>query len=569
MSDLTPRDLGLPAKFARFWNGQEDLITRLACNESGCRFSLLSAPTGSGKSVIYMATAAMAGTRTLVLTSTKGLQAQLNRDFSSMGLVDVRGANNYTCLATEKGGELTDYGNPGTTCDEGPCRAGVRCSMKPTTMSPDVEGCLYYDAVRRARESQLVVTNYAYWMTNNAHADPEALGSFDLLVLDEAHVAPDELASFCAVELGREELKTLDLRLPAVEESVNSWILWAEEALKIARAARDRARNELGNVASDRRKAVKMVKRLTDLVFRLGRLAGAHSWRRSDPGRPDVAIPGMSTDWVAEYTPMGALFSPVWAHAYAEEFLTVGTPRVLLVSAVLQEATARYLGIDPATFEFIEVGSTFDPARRPLIYVPTTAVSYGMTEGQIRIWINRVDSIVGRRLDRKGIIHTRSYDRAKLILERSKYRHLMLSHTTRTTRDVVARFMSAAAPCILVSPSVEEGYDFPGDLVRYQILAKVPFVDPRNPLMKARAKSDKNYLDYLAALSVIQQVGRGMRSADDMCESIIIDDHWAWWRKKAKGLFPRWFRAAWCESQQVPEPLVFDSLSGNRATGAV
>jgi Rad3-related DNA helicase len=122
----------------------------------------------------------------------------------------------------------------------------------------------------------------------------------------------------------------------------------------------------------------------------------------------------------------------------------------------------------------------------------------------------------------------------------------MLGHTTRTARDTIAAFMRAKAPCVLVSPSVEEGYDFAGDMCRYQIIAKVPFVDMRSLLMQARVRSDKNYSNYLTALSIIQQVGRGMRAEDDWTETFIIDDHWTWISRvmMKQGLLPKWFTAA-------------------------
>jgi Rad3-related DNA helicase len=549
---MEPVDLGLPAKFAQFRRGQSDTALGIACADK--RFYLLSAPTGSGKSIIYMAVARLLDTRTLVLTSTKGLQAQLNRDFASIGLTDIRGQNNYRCVAVDAGGELSAFGVPGTMCDEGPCRIGVQCAFKPTQGNEDQAGCLYYDAVRRAREARLVVTNYAYWMTNNKYADPAALGEFGLLILDEAHAAPDELADFCAVRIDRDELRQLTgMSLPPLDESASTWVNWAITALEEVKVRYMAARRDLTAIGADRRRAARAVKRLTDLGKRLKALSEAHKWRRGEPSHPDVWMPGMQTDWVAEETRTGAVFSPVWAHAYAEEYLFKSVPRVVMVSAVLQRAAARYLGVAPDALEFSEMGSTFDPARRPLIYVPTTRVDRRMTEGQVRIWLNRIDDIIDGRLDRKGIIHTRSYDRAKAIMERSRHSPIMIAHTTRTAREAIERFKRASAPCVLVSPSVEEGYDFPMDECRYQILAKVPFVDTRSAVIRARARSDKTYLNYLTALSVIQQTGRGMRAEDDLCESLMIDDHWVWWKRAARDMFPKWFRAAWRDSARVPE----------------
>ena len=42
------------------------------------------------------------------------------------------------------------------------------------------------------------------------------------------------------------------------------------------------------------------------------------------------------------------------------------------------------------------------------------------TEADIDLWVKRHDDVISARLDRKGLIHTTSYSRAKLLRERSK-----------------------------------------------------------------------------------------------------------------------------------------------------
>jgi Rad3-related DNA helicase len=295
-------------------------------------------------------------------------------------------------------------------------------------------------------------------------------------------------------------------------------------------------------------KYVKLTKQLNDLMGRLFELSRCSDWRRSEPSSPDVRVAGMRTDWVAEPTASGAMFSPVWAHQYAESYLFKGIKRVVLVSATLQPAAGKYLGIPDDEYEFKEMDSTFNPGRRPVIWVPTVKVDRFMLPGSglEKVWLNRIDGIIGGRLDRKGIVHTRSYDRAKAVEAGSKHGRALYTHGSRNTRDVVDRFKRAKPPAVLVSPSLETGWDFPHEECRYQILAKVPFVDTRSAIVQARAKADKKYLNYLTALSIIQMCGRGMRAEDDFCETFIIDDHWQWFKAAAtkQGFFPQWFLRA-------------------------
>lgn len=800
---MQPTDLGFDARlFPTYRDRQLEAALHLTTDK---RFSLLSAPTGTGKSLIYMTASRLLDARTLILVSTKGLQEQLVADFESLGVADMRGLANYRCVAVDR--SLRDFGRRGAMCDEGPCRAGIYCALKHEG------GCLYYDAQANARDANIVVTNYSYWMTLGQYSDPLALGNFDLLILDEAHAAPDILSDFCAVTLYPEEIqRLLDLTLPPLTESLSTWVDWARNALSVANVKLLVLQERLRTSTNQQRtEAVHATLRLNDIARGLERLAGAMSWRNADAGTRDLVMPGAESGWVRESIASTSRrgpsirFTPIWAHAYAEPVLFRQIKKVLLLSATLTQETSKYLGIAPDQMDYREMRSTFDPRRRPLIYVPTVRVDRSMNEGAKRVWVNRIDKVIETRLDRKGIIHTRSYARAREIVERSRYSEHMMLHTTGTLREMVAAFKSASAPAILVSPSVETGFDFPhdeclvgetrvlrrdlswahlrdivvgdslvtidehprhrhayrclrygtvtavgkrrakawrvltthgefiatgnhpflarrtpgrnratwtavsdlrpgyrlfwltypvsvdtsrdggylagffdgeghlavgkrgeystfdigvsqregalndyvgsllrtrgydlrfnrqvkgggrGDVVqtilagrlskkleflssirpvrliekanlegktgrdqfcatvlsvsyagvrtvynlqtttgtffaegfathncRYQIIAKVPFIDGRSPLIQARAASDKGYLNHVAAITLIQQCGRGMRSESDLAETFIFDDHFKWFRRAA--VFPRWFRDSWRVLDVVPAP---------------
>jgi len=520
---LIPTDLGLPAKFVEFRPSQLRSSLDIASDER--RFSLLSAPTGVGKSLVYMAVSQMTSGRTLVLVGTKGLQKQLMADFAVTGMVDMRGQSNYHCRELRTSCELWDFSY---------------CRLRHEEHGP-VE-CPYILARQAACDADIVVTNYAYWMSINKYSDPTTLGVFDLIVLDEAHGAPDWLSGFCTIKIDEGKIRTLlRIKTPKVSDTPLRWSEWAAEVAIHASNRATELRAELKGDPNPSRAAREDVNYLS----RLGR---------------DLKELGASPDgqWVVEDTRRGANITPLWPQRFAERYLFRSIPNVVLCSATLSPSIAKYLGIGDNSHTYHEVRGGFKAARRPFTYVPTTRVDRRMVEGQVRMWINRIDAIVGERLDRKGIIHTRSYARAKQVMARSKHSDMMLTHDTRSTRAVVEAFKAADPPCVLVSPSIEEGFDFPYDECRYQILAKVPFVDGRSPLIKARSADDKGYVKHLAAQTIVQQYGRGMRSADDMCETFMIDDHWRWFQKA--GVFPGWFKHAWRTVKgRAPEPLPLDS----------
>ena len=489
------------------------------------RFVMSAMPTGSGKSLTYMMAARMSGQRTCILTSTKGLQSQLMHDFGEMGLVDVRGANAYACSALRDG----MFGDPTTAgCDEGPCRIGVKCSRK-------LGGCLYFDAVREACGSQLVVTNYAYYLY--AHARGKGLGKFDRLVLDECHDAHQWLCDFLSGEITRNELALVGTELPKPQTDAK-WRDWAEMVSTRVSDRLERLSDEAGGLklSASTRREIRVLNLLAD---RLERMA-------------DVG-----NGWVIERAQYSVRFSAVWAAKYAEQYLFRGIPHVDSISATASPKMAELLGVQPKDLDFADYPSDFPPRRRPVIHVPTVRMSRHNTAEDEAAWVSRMDDLISDRLDRKGIIHTVSYQRREQIMARSRHRDILMAHSPSTARSVFEQFRLAPAPRVLVTPAATTGWDFPMEECEYQIIVKVPFPDLSSTVMKARAEQDKKYGGFLAALTLVQMVGRGMRSADDMCETLVLDDHMRWFLWQYREFLPDWFRVA-CTSVQVgrlPRPL--------------
>lgn len=539
---LTPSLLSLPAKFSSYWNGQSDTI--LSITSSLSRFILLDAPTGAGKSIIYISAAQLLHARTLILTSNKGLQSQLLTDFSPLGLVDIRGHANYPCgVHSTKPGPRNLVKIKTTTAK--PTTTNVYGGWSDYCRVP-YNQCEYVKAVELANQSRLVITNYAYWLTlqrvseecsegSSTAAISSVLGDFDLLICDEAHTAADWLSDFTAFKLDRSDVRRLlSMDLPTVESkldgevvSVSSqWLKWVETALI---SCRRHYKSSSPNTAH----------RLE--LEGLGvNLASMLSTSRSH----DI-------QWVIERTSTGIKLTPVWASYYAEQYLFRGIPKVILASATLaRNSIIKYLGIPHHDHDYIEVPSTFPVSRRPFIYLPTTRVDKNMLDGQKKLLVNRMDRIIEGRLDVKGIVQPRSYARAEEVANMSTWRDFIITHKPGETAAAVDLFKSSSAPCILISPAIEEGYDFPDDECRYQIILKVPFIDTRDPITKARCKSDRAYANYLAGQALVQQVGRGMRSATDWCETFILDEHWAWFFKATE--FPKWFKDTWRIERKVP-----------------
>lgn len=545
---LIPTDIGLPARFSAFRSGQEDAIIDAATDER--RAQIINMPTGGGKSVTGMGIASLLDARMIYVTASKGLQHQLGNDFASSGLVDIRGANNYRCVAVDRGGEHFGIAPPGTSCADAPCRVGLPCSMKPSQENFGARGCLYYDAVRKARGSKYVVTNYSYLMTANRYMEEDSLGRRDLLVLDEAHSAADELSDFMTTEVTNDELAEFSIGAPPIDDGQAAWADWAIINKGSLESFID-TRGSFDGAGSSR--DIRTLRSARKLLSKLETIAEARAWRRGESGDPDVLVPGAASDWIAERTEDGggAVFSPLWAHRYTEQYLFNRVPRIVLMSATILPRTTHYLGLEEGSYRWHEHKAHFHPERRPVYLLPTASMNKKAGPEVIRALVVKMDQIIRRRPGVNAIVHTHSYEVARQIAAISTHR--VITHNRHDVREKVAQFKSRGG--VIVSPSLGTGYDFPYRECELQIVMKMPFPYLGSAVIRARAKADKQYMNYLTALRLVQMSGRGMRAADDRCETFILDSNAVWFMAAAgkQGLIPGWFKAALKHITMIPQ----------------
>lgn len=491
------------------------------CNK---RISIHNSPVGSGKSLAYITAALASGKRVAVLTESKGLMDQVHADFQCIGLFDMRGLQNYKCVALAEGGQYEDmwtkrWGRP--TCDVGPCTAGLRCDLKES-------GCHYFDDYKLACDAQLVSTNYAYWIA--IHRFGQGLGKFDMLVLDEVHSADTQLSAALSVEFESKDYKELGSKPPKADAPLQNWRMWGRVQLQRVQGKLDFYTRgaKIGGLNSD---GSATFVRDTDEMD----ASELKFWKNLE-GKCKT-LSESTDDWILEKNEAtgNVRIAPAWVRKYAEDFLFMHIPRIVMMSATVRPKIINLLGMDDDACEFREYPSTFPVERRPIYWIPTLALNYNSTENDLQSWVVRIDQILARRLDRKGIVHTVSYERQKFLMEHSRFRYCMHANTSANTRDVVQSFRSASAPAILVSPSVGTGFDFPHDACRYQIIGKVPFRDARGEILKVQSKEDPDYLMYLTAQDLTQIYGRPNRAPDDFAETFCVDDNVEWFIDRYSG----------------------------------
>lgn len=544
---LRPEDLGFEGnRFKSYRPIQLEAIEQVS--ESEARFQGLALPTGAGKSLVAASIHRLTGWRTVILTSTKGLQEQYLRDFEQIGMRDIRGKLNYQCGQFEK-----------LKCGDGK-RAG--CGLKAT--------CSYECARLDAKEANLLVSNYAYWLRARRAAleytDKEVDNGLEpnpieCLILDEVHNAPEELAGYMSCRLYEKELREIlglnpehGEELDRMKEDLSSWVHAAEDWHREADMQLTNMERLLKAKGRFVTKAeLDHAQRLEALIDKLERIqdidAGSGEW---------VMEAKSSARWGRSWE-----FDIVWPGQHGESKLFQGVEHVVLMSATLRPKTMSLLGIRKEEFEFREWPRVFPAQRCPIYYLPARrdggvpiGLRYKSSDEDLKRWAEWIDLILESRADRKGIIHCIAYHRQTYLMEHSRFKSRLIGNTqdpeSDSATEICRKFKESKEPLVLCSPSFSTGWDFPGTDCEFVIIAKVPFPPGKGKAMMARKERDGSYLNYLAMQELVQSSGRGMRSSEDRCEVFCVDGNLQWFINQNKSLAPKWFSLAIKSAVQIP-----------------
>lgn len=508
-----PKHCGLPPKFDKWRPKQIEALSALLASRK--RGVAISAPTGFGKSPVMVAYALLTKKPTCFVTQSRGLQDQLMRDFGSIGMVDIRGRQNYHCGM-----------HPGYTCQEGYMSG---CPYRATMACPSVM------AEMRASQSPLVVTNYDKWTASKGFGT--GMEHFEQVVFDEGHEAPDAIARAMQITLTHVQIQNeLEEDYPLDTTSMAIWRSWAIKTRFVAMRLYTEAKAKCQAVSKPKPAWVKDMFHYRNLVRNLSTLSALNPQH-----------------WIVDEIEKGFQFDPIWPARYAESTLLLNIPKVVVISATLRPKTMYMMGMGKERFDYHEFDSEFDPRRCPIYWVPTMRVDARQLDLSM-LWV-RLDQIIARRRDRKGIIHTISYARRDDILSRSRFAgNMFINSKGEPPTSLVSAFKAAPSGSVLVSPSVGTGYDFPMDECEWQFLCKIPFPDSRSKIVKARQEDDKEYGPYIAMQTMVQAFGRGMRSAQDQCENFIGDDHLAWFLPRYRHLAPKAFHNFFQRIAILPQP---------------
>lgn len=349
---------------------------------------------------------------------------------------------------------------------------------------------------------------------------------------------PDALAEELQVIISRKEIEEgLQIDFPEYKDQSDmiEWKRWASNARAIAEVAMLAAQARITGIADPKPAWVKHYTHMRNLVRRLA-----------------VINTCRADDWIVDEIDGGYQFDPIRPGRYAESNLLFKMDSIIVVSATVHPKTMYMIGVGKDQFEFKEFDSDFKPSRCPLYYLPIMRVD--AKAGSLdKIWLT-LDQFASRRRDRNGIVHTISYTRREEILNASHHAQRMIfNERGQPISDTIDKYRSIYPGAIMVTPSVEAGYDFRMRECEWQFICKIPF-DPPSKILKAREAVDPEYRAYRAIQRLNQIPGRGMRSKEDQCETLIGDMHLDWFLPKYRHLTSKSFQRFFRPVSVLPQP---------------
>ena len=477
----------------RFMDTQQHIVEQII--KSDKKVVMVNAPTGTGKTIIGMMAASNLAHHVNYVCTTKFLQAQIQNDFPETSA--IKGRNNYVCNLFKHLSASSCL----KICDE-----YQSCEIR----------CDYYDAKNKVLKSKYRILNTPYYL-----AECNYVGQFsdqEVVVIDEADRLEDELINFISLNITARDIDKYGLKAPRNTDELLSWLEWAQDTYNRLRGLYDE------NMASH----------ALDEEF----IKGALFIRK-------IRLFNQVVDetWVFNSKGSSWHFKPVWLNPeLTNQYLWKHAEKFILMSATLPKAPiiSKLLGFSLSDVDYIEVDSPYEVQNRLIHYKPVLEMSQKNKDMNFKV-IDEIERTLERHKNDKGIIHTVSYKLRDEIMEIGNGR--LITHDSDDKEEQLEIFRTSSKPLVFVSPSSERGLSLDGDLARFCIWAKVPFANLGDKQISSRVQTKpfgSRWYSSVAAQTIIQGAGRGVRNGNDFCATYIFDAQF----ERLIPYFPSWFKEA-------------------------
>ena len=525
-----------------------DFIEKSIKDNPTNKFYLLNLPVGVGKSYLAMMISdwykrnvnKMA--RVDIITNSKLLQDQYSSTFESIN--DLKGKENYECESY--------------SCS---CAQGAEFNRLNKT---SCEECPYSTAREGYINGGVSLTNFylyiLYAMYNQKLMESR---NARVLIVDEAHDFDDVMSDFVSIKITEtiikkfkfsneyemiKELKKVNSITSYVEylKGLNAEILETCEQMEkgMVKAPRnptvDKRDLKISKVLSTKNSDVKLMNLVSDMKQMQLKIDVFLKEYKDNPN-----------NWVLESNYNEKLkqkelsLEPIWSYDYLDKYVFAHYDMVILMSGTILDKNlfCNLNGLDASRAVYYSIGSPFPIANRPIFYMPIGKMSYKSKEDTFKNYIPYIKKLLDKYKNKKGIIHTNSFELANWIQKSIKDPRLIF-HDSSNKDEMLKMHFESDEPTVIVSPSMGTGVSFDNDKARFQIIAKVPYPSLGSQKNKMRQNNNPDWYSWKTVCGLIQMTGRSVRSDVDYADTIIIDGGFGDVIKHSSHFLPDWVQEA-------------------------
>ena len=493
------------------------------------RFAVCSIGTGVGKSAIAVTLSRWIAANFpvnlnqdsggVIVTSQKSLQDQYQRDFSKISS-DLRSSSNYPCLWVEDL-SCAAVSRLSRASGDWPCSTSSQC-MRGTE-------CPYKVSKLRYKSSTVGITNYSYLMAESIYG--KSLQQRQLLVGDECHQISSEVRRFNTVTADDIFAKELNVKIPNFDSSDEVLLKWLRDDYFNAIAnTMEKNVDMIMTYRSLKKKLPKEVWKMVKFYEELDkRICQLNRWKNDITGSKDNYILVKSENNNIKTIEL----KPLDVSKSCESTLFKCGEKVLLMSATILdfESFAAECGIKKSESKYIDIQSPFDPHQFGIVYRPKGLMSRASLPRTLPKVVKEVKKILAAHPTEKGVIHCCSYLITEAIGELNDPRLLIQKNGNR--EEILRLHKESTEPTVIVSPSMMEGLDLYDDFGRFQVICKIPFPFLGDPVVAKLLERSQRWYAWKTALTLVQAVGRCVRSKDDWAKTYILDESFG-------GFFMKW-----------------------------
>lgn len=423
------------------------------------------------------------------LTITKALQDQYKDLFDDIKI--IKGKSNYQCTHD------TNF-----SVEYAPCLHLPK--IKDQCWSAN--SCPYYTA-----RNEAAVVNFAALNYNMFFALPETVKKRQYIICDEASELEDQLVKEFSCQINFETLRKYDVVIRPFPtgndyDKVGKWLNVLTVDLH------DRV-DELKDVINSQKKVTSY---LHDKKLELSVLLKLQN-------KITTMIDTWSdSEYLFERVEKGINFTPLKVDKLSKYIFNYADKVILMSATIIDPANfCKTLGI--TKFKYIEADSTFDSSKAPIYANTKTKLNFANLKSNLPNIVKQINSIFKLHSNEKGIIHTQSNFITNYLKDSIDDGRILFREPGVSNEDILDMHVNSSKPTVLASPSMSHGVDLKGDLARFQIIIKAPYLPTNDIRVERMMKLDFNWYTNKMLSNLIQACGRGVRSQKDFCTTYILD----------------------------------------------